>query len=112
MNNLGFDFAKFMKDIDDTINDLTENLNYDINSGCENTVITIKQPGMNKENTDINIIDDIMKVSVDLNPGTKYASFRLSEKLNLNKISANCKDGILKIIINAKKANKIKVDIK
>lgn len=107
-----YDFTKWMSDFDKLIEELGQNLNHTIKTNEENVVITIKQPGMNKENTEININDNIMKVSVNLNPGKKNASFRLSEKLNLKKIDAECKDGILKITIEMKKINKIKIDIK
>jgi HSP20 family molecular chaperone IbpA len=88
-------------------------LDVDIDSNDTGCKIVVNLPGMNKDNTKIEIKDLKMKIEVDLDTQStqKKVTLDLSDKLNLKKINSACIDGILTISIPIKKVNIIQVEI-
>lgn len=84
-----------------------ESLNPIIDNSDTGVKITIKQPGMHKDNTKIEIEDLQMKIKVD----DVSTCINLSNKLNIKKITASCEHGILVIDIPKKKVNVVMVEI-
>ena len=82
-------------------------LNPIIDNSDTGVKITIKSPGMHKDNTKIEIKDLKMEIKVD----DVSTCINLSNKLNLKKITASCEHGILVIDIPKKKVNVISVEV-
>jgi HSP20 family molecular chaperone IbpA len=111
------DFVEWMKEFEEAMNGVMEEsaardrLYCDINHKKEGVDITIRQPGMNKENTEIDTTVKSMNITCKTEEWTKSAKLTLSDSLDTKKTTAECKDGILKIFIPMKKNSTINVKI-
>lgn len=110
-----YDFVEWMNAFDKALGKTSKfgkaSLNYEVQSDDKCITIKIEQPGMNKKNTSIDIRDNIMRISVNIDC-EKSVSLRLSKNLDLENVDAKCNDGILTICIDKKETGSIKVHIK
>lgn len=106
------DFLTWMKEFDEAMSKATEKPAYsaaedrlycDIVNKKEGADITVKQPGINKENTEIDTTAKLMNITCKTEEWKKSATLNLSDSLDTKKTTAECKDGILKIFIPMKK---------
>ena len=86
----------------------------DIYETGDSLVVVMEMPGVQKNNIDVAVEDDILKVYgrldfsnytglqpvyTEYNVGHYARSFRLSSKVDQSKITANIKDGVLQLVL-------------
>ncbi len=108
------------------VEETTNNCRYytpevDIYEEKENIVLFVDMPGVKKENVNINLDNDVLTISgnidqgkyegmkplyAEYNIGNYYRRFTLSDEINKDKIQANMDKGALKLILP--KSEKVK----
>lgn len=112
----------FLKVINDEIkssenkynyNNELHKLKYSIKSKNDSVIILVMEPGMNKDNSKITIVNRILNIctTTTIKNQKKEVSLNLSESLDLKTTYAECKDGILKIEIKKVKEENISIKI-
>lgn len=130
------DNSNSVKGLDPWVNNLIDNLFYDASSGrsfsklpavnvaetAAGFQVEFAVPGFGKEDFKINVEKDVLTVSGEhkaenLEEGKKYSrkefsystfkrSFTLPETVDVNKIDANYKDGVLSLVVGKKEEEK------
>jgi HSP20 family molecular chaperone IbpA len=88
--------------------------NTDIYESQDALTVVLEMPGVEKKNVEINVADDVLAVEgrldlskyqglaplyTEYNIGNYSRSFRLSSKIDQNKINAEMKDGVLTLTL-------------
>ena len=87
----------------------------DINETDDQIAITVELPGVNKEDIDINVMEDKVEVNVKTESRKYFKSIDLSSVVETESSKATYKNGILDLVLTKKesdkpKGTKVKVD--
>ena len=87
----------------------------DINETDDQIAITVELPGVNKEDIDINVVEDKVEVNVKTESRKYFKSIDLTSMVETESSKATYKNGILDLVLTKKesdkpKGTKVKVD--
>ena len=87
----------------------------DINETDDQIAITVELPGVNKEDIDINVMEDKVEVNVKTESRKYFKSIDLTSMVETESSKATYKNGILDLVLTKKesdkpKGTKVKVD--
>jgi len=87
----------------------------DINESEDQIAITVELPGVNKEDIDINVMEDIVEVNVKTESRKYFKSINLDSLVETESSKATYTNGILDLVLTKKesekpKGTKVKVD--
>ena len=87
----------------------------DINESEDQIAITVELPGVNKEDIDINVMEDIVEVNVKTESRKYFKSINLDSLVEMESSKATYTNGILDLVLTKKesekpKGTKVKVD--
>ena len=87
----------------------------DINETADQIAITVELPGVNKEDIDINVMEDKVDVNVKTESRKYFKSIDLSSPVEKDSSKATYTNGILDLVLTKKesdepKGTKVKVD--
>ena len=87
----------------------------DINETDDQIAITVELPGVNKEDIDINVMEDKVEVNVKTESRKYFKSIDLTSMVDTESSKATYKNGILDLVLTKKesdkpKGTKVKVD--
>ena len=87
----------------------------DINETDEQVAITVELPGVNKEDIDINVMEDKIEINVQTESRKYFKCIDLNSPVETESSKATYMNGILDLVLNKKesdkpKGTKVKVD--
>ena len=87
----------------------------DINETDDQIAVTVELPGVNKEDIDINVMEDKVEVNVKTESRKYFKSINLTSVVENESSKATYKNGILDLVLTKKesdkpKGTKVKVD--
>jgi HSP20 family protein len=87
----------------------------DINETDDQIAITVELPGVNKEDIDINVMEDKVEINVKTESRKYFKSIDLSSSVKIDSSKATYTNGILDLVLTKKESDdpkgiKVKVD--
>ena len=87
----------------------------DVIDSDDHVAITMELPGVEKDDISMEIFDDSLIINVETKSRKYHKELKLPESLDTGSVKANCKNGVLEIIIKhkkekPKKGKKINID--